>query len=216
MKRKIKLFSLAIATIIMIGSCFIYMACEKSPSSILPSTKKEKPENIEIAFFDTETNEISLTFDRDIFEKMFSPVVDSLLGNDFVYEYISVVDDDVWGNKDFPALQISFFNIDEGASYNLFWFDIYKSIEDGGVRYYMKGKTSGTEGWTFVICKSKECPEGCKKDGKKCSPCPPSNDPNVKPSCERTEKEALEVLCGPIATIIGALIGLFGILHKAQ
>lgn len=191
----------------------IYVSCAKSSASIDDGSlkKNEKHESVEIAFFDKEENDIKLTFSRDEFEKMISPVVDSLLGKDFVYEYISVVDDYIWEYKDSPTLQISLFNIEEGASYNLFLFDdIYKTIGMDGVKYYMKGAPSGSgsDGWSFVVCKSTDCGNGCKRNGKECTACPQPNDSNIKPHCEKTEKSVWEVLVGPITTIIAALIAL--------
>lgn len=222
MEKKIKLISMAIVTIALVGMSAFYVACEKSSPSVEDQTFTRKgesagSESIEIAYFDKEANEINLTFSRDEFEKMFSPVVDSLLGKDYVYEYISVVDDDVWGDKDFPALQISFFNIEEGSSYNLFCFDIIKSKEGGAIKYYMKGKpdNSGAQSWSFITCKGTDCSEGCKKIGKDCSACPPSNDPKIVPRCEKTEKDAWEVILGPAVSILVALIGLYGKLHSA-
>lgn len=169
---------------------------------------------MQIAYYDEVSKEIKLTFDRDDFEKMLSPVMDSLLGKDFVYEYISVVDDDVFGEKGDPALQISFFNIEEGASYNLFWFDITKKYGEGrAISYYLKALpgsngNSCIDDWTFITCKGTDCNNGCKKIGKDCSACPDPANPNVKPHCEKTEKQVLEVIITPMATIIGALLGL--------
>ena len=210
---------MTIAMMAFVGMSVTYVACDKSSSPVEDRalTKQGKSESVEIAYFDKVENEINLTFSRDDFEKMFSPIVDSLLGKGFVYEYISVVDDDVWGDTDFPALQISFFNIEDGASYNLFWFDIFKSKEDGGVQYYMKESPGNSDAgkWTFTTCKGADCAEGCRKVGKDCSACPASNDPKIVPHCEKVEKDAWEVVFGPIISIVSALMALYGKMHSA-
>ena len=212
MKKKIKILSVAIATMVMVGFSIIYVSCEKSSPSkeeqIL--TKKGESLDLEIAYCKKGSNEISMTFDREVFEKMFAPIADSLLGKDYVYEYIKVVDDDIWKKKSSLALQISFFNVEEGASYNFFLFDIYKSFEGGDVRYYMNAKpnSNDSEAWTFITCKSENCPEGCNINGKNCTPCPESHDPNAKPNCKKEHKQALEVVLGPLITLAVAIIGL--------
>lgn len=216
------------AIIAVVSVCFI--ACEKtsspssspslsssslpssSPSNLTNSSKKGESYDFEIAYFDKESKEIKLTFDRDELEMKFSPIVDSLLGKDFVYEYISVVDDDVFGEKGDPALQISFFNIAEGASYNLFVFDINKKNKDGNIKYYMKALpgnngNGGIGDWTIVSCKGTDCPDGCHKEGKNCSPCKKSDDPNVTPHCQKDEEHVLKVIIAPLTTLLAAIFG---------
>ncbi len=170
--------------------------------------KKEKDQvEVEIARIEKGSKEIVLTFDRDEFEKKYSPIVDSLFGKNIVYEYVNVVDDDIWGKNGDPALQLSFFDVEKGYSYNVFCFDIEKKTKDGGVSYSLKA-APGSHKWTFVSCKGTNCKSGCEKEGRQCTLCVPA-DESLPHSCVRDEKSVWEVALTPAASLIIAIIGIF-------
>ncbi|MBR1851013.1 MAG: hypothetical protein IJ789_06535 [Bacteroidales bacterium] len=200
-------------TVVAIAIISCTVACDKqttTSNNFEPSTKSN-PNGTMIGYYESGANDFTLTFDRNAFEAQFNPYVDSLLGHDYVYEYISIVDDDIWGFSDYPAISISLFNIAQGSSYTVFWFDIDKTIEGNVAKYYLRSNTTNTRGisdWTFVTCKGTNCPDGCKKNGKECTPCNKAQNSSVVPSCERLEEPAMKTVLPIVGTIIVALIAL--------
>lgn len=174
MKRRFTLFAVVVVSIMTIGSG-AFVSCDKeidvlSNSNNDHSVTKDNPDNtIYLASCDITLGLSSLIygFDVDDFEDAVNILLADSVGNEFIFNDITIIDDSVSNLERDPYLAVSIVNTLTGEMETQFG-RIDKTISGNEVLY-----TTDGEGLNIVICSGKNCKNGCmlNEDHTGCTSC---------------------------------------------
>lgn len=157
-----KKVTIAIMAILTVG-IISFVSCNKDNETInsgnIPAKTTGNPGNglINIATCDVNTGLASLNFCVDIatFESYFNQLLADSLGQNFIFNDLYIIDDNVGNSNEIPYLALSIVDVATGETETQF-AKINKVIENNTVQYCTNG-----EGLNIVVCTGHNCTNGC-------------------------------------------------------
>jgi len=128
MKTVLRLFTLFTMTILFLSSCNKENFNNQNLTSNNFSSSKGESDFVTIASFEKGDAYATLFFDKDIFTSLFQEELTILYGDNFIFDDISIWDEDPFDMDNKPALRISILETNSGKTTSLFMM-IEKNIQ---------------------------------------------------------------------------------------
>jgi hypothetical protein len=208
MKRKVFL----LGGFLFIVASSIFFACSKDAeenkvSIITKSSEGEiSSEEILIGIMKEGDLEPTLSFDKEEYAKLITEKIEMELGNDYIFEDISIEDEYPFDMDSIAVLKHTIFNIETGETMNSFLFLDKRINNDGVVIFYVKDEDSSLT--RKIDCKGENCTNGCKLNDKKdgCTKC---ENPDGKCTADNKADITWKDCIGWGVTIIVGLVAIF-------
>ncbi len=124
--------------------------------------------------------EPTLSFNKEEYAKLITEKIEAELGKDYIFEDISIVDENPFQMDSVAVLRHTVFNVETGETFNTFII-LSKNIDNkGNVNYHANEKAAKRE----VTCKGTNC-SGCNYSKGTCTLCT-----NPEGVCEKTDAPA--------------------------
>ena len=178
-----------VATVLVAGTVF-FASCEKEDKAKIDSmeTKSinaaEIPEVIPVGTMQNGYLEPALLFDKEEYRTLITEKIVTELGNDYIFEDVSIRDNYPFEIDSVAVLKHTIFNIETGVSYNTFVVLDKNISNDGSVIYYADRRPDGSTE-RIITCEGTNC-QGCDYENGDCSLCK-----NPEGICKKTNSPAV-------------------------
>ncbi len=202
---------IAILTLLTIGMVTI-VSCSKESntnpetSQIIKSTGNPGQELVHIATGNINAGSESIDFEIDmtVFEQEFNQVLADSLGNNYIFNDLQIIDDEIGNTDEVPYLAISIVDINTGNT-TTYYTPIVKEPEGNNMLYY-----GNRGGQVEVYCYGNNCQDGCALNASRtgCTGCSNANQGGTCNSVVRATGQGEGPTVWEVAGVVLAVIGI--------